>query len=181
MANKGPTVFNNGEPLFEPSLGEWPELYSFKKMFSELPLLIRICLWWYPFYCITICHMQYEKVRGIPVGSVSLSQYEKDQLCQRLAGHWKIQPLQGLPFRTVQYTDAMIRDDSIILTGGMHNSPYGAFIDTQEQKIIPFRAPNGTLFVDNIGSILVRDSIDGGEIEMHSAKGIKLLLQRRKH
>jgi len=179
MANKGPTIYNDGEPLFEPTPGEWTEL-DISSMI-QIPLFIKICFWC-PLLVFKCC-LPKPKVRGIPVGSAPLSKYEKEQLCQRLAGNWKIQPLQGLPSGSVEYTDAMIRNDSIIMTGGMHNAmhdgqSYGVANTAQEQKIIPFRAPNGTLFVDNIGSILVRESIDGGEIEIDNAMGMKVLFQR---
>jgi hypothetical protein len=172
--------FNNGEPLWQGPKGEWVELPDFRKMLV------------FPFCCLAAC-ITFPKVRGIPDGSQPLPESEKDALCTKLKGNWKLQPLQAANGgNSIQYTDVFVRDDVMILSGGMHNrTQYVGGHDTHhgtiqtavsnptiEQKIIPFRAPDGTLFVDNIGSILVRQSDDGGEVEFDNALGLKTLWQR---
>lgn len=92
-----------------------------------------------------------------------------------------------------------IRGDSMFISGGMHNQTQsvGGHNDNhstvttavvnkaQEQKIIPFRGTDGTLFVDNIGSFIVRKEGDvigyegeDGEMEFNNGLGAKLFLQR---
>merc|ERR1712048_231988 len=129
------------------------------------------------------------KVRGIPVGSVPLTPSEKQELLDKVQGHWKLQPLQGMGTNTIKHTNAFVRNDTIILSGGevtvsQGYQPQGyqhhrtTKKTTTEQKIIPFRSPDGTIFVDNIGTILVRISEDNGELEFDNALGIKFLWQR---
>lgn len=100
--------------------------------------------------------------------------------------HW-LWHLSIVPETTeVCYTGMFVRGDTMVITGGTHNnrqyvgdhrSITTARAKTlQEQKIIPFRSPDGKLFVDNIGSFLVRE--DDGEIEFDNALGLKLLLQQ---
>eukprot|EP00961_Rhodomonas_salina_P216530 2924929-Rhodomonas_salina.3 len=102
-------------------------------------------------------------VRGLPVGSVRLSEQEQSQFLSRWSGNWKIQPLQA--GKGLEYTDAFINGDTLILSGGFHNARRhkrtAAVANTpQEQKLMLFRAPNGDLYVDNIGSKFI-DEVDG--------------------
>lgn len=49
--------------------------------------------------------------------------------------------------------------------------------DGQEKKLILFRAPNGTLYLDNIGSYLLAEE-PGERIEIQTAMGWKMVLFR---
>jgi hypothetical protein len=80
----------------------------------------------------------------------------------------------------------------MFISGGMHNQTqsvgghgdnnYSSQVTTavvnkpQEQKIIPFRGTDGTLYIDNIGSFIVRE--EEGEMELNNGLGAKMLLQR---
>jgi hypothetical protein len=120
-----------------------------------------------------------------------------------MAGHWKIQQLgcdsaapkkniAAMSANSMVYTDMQIRGDSMFISGGMHNQTqsvggggtddYSSQVTTavvnkpQEQKIIPFRGPNGELYIDNIGSFIVGE--EDGEMELNNGLGAKMLLQR---
>mmetsp|Transcript_2243 Transcript_2243/g.5051 ORF Transcript_2243/g.5051 Transcript_2243/m.5051 type:complete len:328 (+) Transcript_2243:29-1012(+) len=138
------------------------------------------------------------KIRGLQQGSIALDPVEKANLIARLEGNWKIQPLQAAPNETraqknVAFTDALVRGDKIILSGGLHNEDQrkrkttavknqtettAVKNQTEEQTIRPYRAPDGTIYIDNFGSILISESSDGGEVELDNCLGIKFLWQR---
>mmetsp|Transcript_2239 Transcript_2239/g.5029 ORF Transcript_2239/g.5029 Transcript_2239/m.5029 type:complete len:283 (+) Transcript_2239:29-877(+) len=124
------------------------------------------------------------KIRGLQQGSIALDPVEKANLIARLEGNWKIQPLQVLKDtrtkKNVEFTDVLVRGDKIILSGGVHNGGWTTSVtnQTEEQTIRPYRAPDGTIYIDNFGSILISESSDGGEVELDNALGIKFLWQR---
>mmetsp|Transcript_2244 Transcript_2244/g.5053 ORF Transcript_2244/g.5053 Transcript_2244/m.5053 type:complete len:298 (+) Transcript_2244:29-922(+) len=125
------------------------------------------------------------KIRGLQQGSIALDPVEKANLIARLEGNWKIQPLQAAPNETraqknVAFTDVLVRGDKIILSGGLHNGGWTTSVtnQTEEQTIRPYRAPDGTIYIDNFGSILISESSDGGEVELDNAMGMKFLWQR---
>ena len=136
-------------------------------------------------------------LRGIPTGSVALSADEKIELCAKLKGHWKIQaphkdfigrlkgdwdpksPNKGKAMTLVRtYTDVEVKGDVITISGGMvtaMDETDGANL-TQSQKIIPFRGSDGTIYIDNIGSLISRE--EEGEIEINNSFGVISLWQR---
>ena len=66
-------------------------------------------------------------------------------------------------------------------SGGMHNqmTEYNEIVvsnATAETPITPFRGTDGRLYLDGTGSFIERE--DGGEMEINSAGGHKMLLQR---
>lgn len=184
-------VMNEGKPLWSEN-GQWvkmPVPEAFKQFCCGL--------------CVPCIAGQLPFLRGIPTGSTPLPQAEKDALCARMAGHWKIQQLgcdsaapkkniAAMSANSMVYTDMQIRGDSMFISGGMHNQTqsvggggtddYSSQVTTavvnkpQEQKIIPFRGPNGELYIDNIGSFIVGE--EDGEMELNNGLGAKMLLQR---
>eukprot|EP00526_Cylindrotheca_closterium_P017790 CAMPEP_0113642276 /NCGR_PEP_ID=MMETSP0017_2-20120614/22207_1 /TAXON_ID=2856 /ORGANISM="Cylindrotheca closterium" /LENGTH=304 /DNA_ID=CAMNT_0000553687 /DNA_START=24 /DNA_END=934 /DNA_ORIENTATION=+ /assembly_acc=CAM_ASM_000147 len=148
------------------------------------------------------------KIRGLQQGSIALDPVEKANLIARLEGNWKIQPLQAAPNETrgqknVAFTDVLVRGDKMILSGGFHNKDQTTAVknqtervgkkrkkrrrptettavknQTEEQTIRPYRAPDGTIYFDNFGSIIISESSDGGEVELDNAMGFKFLWQR---
>lgn len=128
-------------------------------------------------------------VRGLPHGIVPLPSYEKEALLSRLAGNWKVQPLPGgtSTVPTVMYENVFVSGDMMVMSGGTHNAYSGAgprghlaarANETHESRIVPFRDKEGALYLDQIGSKLVRQSADDGELEIDTALGFRLLLQR---
>ena len=74
-------VMNEGKPVWSKD-GQWvrmPVPEAFKQFCCGL--------------CVPCIAGQLPFLRGIPTGSIALSQAEKDALCVRMAGHWKIQQL----------------------------------------------------------------------------------------
>jgi len=126
-------------------------------------------------------------VRGIPNGSVKLSAVEEAQILQGLEGNWKITPLQSGGRYNVNYTDALVKDKTIIISGGMHNRSSGSgnrrhrgavANQTQVQPLNFLKGPGGEIYIDNIGSRIERLDIARGEVELDNGIGLKLLLQR---
>lgn len=103
----------------------------------------------------------------------------------------------------IQYTDAYLNGDTMTLWGGTHEgvrSTTGTLKSTgrplepqskakvslateasianegQVNKLVLFRAPDGTLYLDNIGTFLVRE--EAGELEMQTAMGWKICFFR---
>ena len=139
------------------------------------------------FWCCVKRHIP--RVRGLPRGVVPLPSNEKEALLDRLAGHWKIQPLPGgiSTVPVVAHENVFINGDAMVLSGGMHNACAGAGSrghpaaranETQESRLVPFRDKRGALYLDQIGSRVAQESADGGELELETALGVRLLLQR---
>jgi hypothetical protein len=79
------------------------------------------------------------------------------------------------------YETVLVQGDSIYLSGGMHDqhTEDGARSvqnKRQEQKIMPFRAPDGRLYIDNLGSYIERDL--PLEIEIAQCLGAAMVWQR---
>ena len=116
-------IFNKGKPLWAKK-GKWRTLPGFRGK------LLRV--------------LANAKVRGIPVGSVPLTPSEKQELLDKMQGHWKIQPLQGMGTNTIKHSDAFVHNEKIILSRGevtisqgyQHHKTTKKI--TMEQKIIPF-------------------------------------------
>jgi len=148
-----------------------------------------ICYVLPPCCCITwqiYCAMP--NVRGIPNGSVKLSAVEEAQILQGLEGTWKITPLQSGGRYNVDVTDALVKDKTIIISGG---SQYfsgnrrrrdavesGVVVKTLVQPLNFHKGPRGEIYIDNIGSRIERLDIARGEVELDNGIGLKLLLQR---
>ena len=168
-------IYNDGKPLYRGPNGE-------KVLPSELSGLMGCC--W------TLSTGM--KFRGLPRDAVELKGSAREELLNNLKGYWKLQPLSGAGRNTIAYTDVFVEGDKAILSGGMHNSTQyvgnyngnggvGRHITTavanqaQEQKILPYRsAARGTLYMDNIGSLITRVAPDGSEIEISNALCMKM-------
>lgn len=162
----------NGKPVYAGRNG--------KKVFipEVIPYLVStaICM---PFL---ICIHWSRKVRGLPRDAVPLIEMEKQQLLETFQGHWKIQELSGERNRWAPgFTDVYVNGDKMIFSGGMYNrGQYGAAInENMEQRIIPFQGGDGRIYIDNIGTILVREQADNSEIELDSALDSKLKFVRK--
>jgi hypothetical protein len=53
-----------------------------------------------------------------------------------------------------RYETALVQGDSIFLSGGMRSVDASEPNSQSEQKIIPFRAPDGKTYIDNLGSYI---------------------------
>jgi hypothetical protein len=146
-------------------------------------------------------------VPGIPSGSVELTSHEKNEILLRWAGNWSIVPIptnsikdaRNAPF-FVAYESAHINNDTITLSGGTHGETMKSTtkadddwfgFDTwttktknvpvrnepKESKILLYRGPNGTLYIDNIGSYILAEEPQA-RIEIQWAMGWKTILFR---
>lgn len=133
--------------------------------------------------CCMRCCVPMPKVRGIPTGSRPFDDGEKADMLQKLDGNWKIVPLQA--GGNVAFTDAMVRNEQMILTGGMTNRRGGRNTgtravanQTQVQGFHFFRGPDGSVYTDFLGTVITKLDVEGGEVEFDNALGMKLLFQR---
>lgn len=143
--------------------------------------------WQLPFCCRLCCEAP--QVRGLPLESTPLSAFDKNILTKQLQGHWNIKPMShrctGIMTEIIAYTTVVVSGDKIIISGGSrsHTSSDGTTYQVanqpQEYRIIPFRGPDGTLYLDNAGTILVRFSHDMGEVLLDNAIGLQLVWQRQ--
>eukprot|EP00584_Thalassiosira_punctigera_P003050 CAMPEP_0172537350 /NCGR_PEP_ID=MMETSP1067-20121228/8967_1 /TAXON_ID=265564 ORGANISM="Thalassiosira punctigera, Strain Tpunct2005C2" /NCGR_SAMPLE_ID=MMETSP1067 /ASSEMBLY_ACC=CAM_ASM_000444 /LENGTH=253 /DNA_ID=CAMNT_0013322637 /DNA_START=456 /DNA_END=1217 /DNA_ORIENTATION=- len=169
------------DPVYSGPNGEMvPVPYFEEKMKSSMGM----------FWCCIRGYMRkFLSVRGLPQGVKPLPSYERDELLRRLAGNWKIQLLPGntSTMRMISYEDIFISGDEMVMSGGTHNASSGTgehrhraarANEPQESRIVPFRGRDGTLYLDQLGSKVVRESPDGGEIELDNAMGFKMLWQR---
>lgn len=175
------------------------EMASIKEpMFTDTPFSEKhpmpppfnnpICYVLPPCCCNTwLMYFAMPNVRGIPNGSVKLSAVEEAQILQGLEGNWKITPLQSGGRYNVNYTDALVKDKTIIISGGVHNRSFrsgknrhtGAVANqTQVLPLNFLKGPGGEIYIDNIGSKIGRLDIARGEVELDNGIGLKLLLQR---
>lgn len=133
------------------------------------------------------------EVVGIPKGAVELVGPELEHVHKILSGNWKVQPLQSsVGSAQHQYTEAFFntRNSTIILSGGTHTEVHKVMGDngrpvdmhvavpnpTVEQRAIFFRGPDGTIYLDNIGSHIVDD--EPGQITILSGMNVMIMWQR---
>eukprot|EP00929_Paragymnodinium_shiwhaense_P076772 TRINITY_DN39520_c0_g1_i1.p1 TRINITY_DN39520_c0_g1~~TRINITY_DN39520_c0_g1_i1.p1 ORF type:complete len:253 (+),score=52.14 TRINITY_DN39520_c0_g1_i1:115-873(+) len=179
-------------------------------IFSDAPFTTRLPLGdMPPALCLALCcvapcmwecmkRTQAPFVRGIPFGSIECNDDDEEvvKMLNDLAGNWKIVPLEQGGARTVQFTDVLVRDKQYILTGGMRNTTQhvgdhrkvrtAVANQTQVNNFHFFRAPNGQLYLDYIGSKISKLDAEGGEVELENgisrqqgaSAGMKLLWQR---
>jgi hypothetical protein len=178
-------VFNKGEPLYAGPNGQKVMLPEYKYLYCFA--ILNPCVW---------CMISKLKVRGLPRDAVPLGESEKQRLLAKLQGYWKVQPISvGGYYNSFTYTDVHVEGDKMIFSGGMHNQTFTSHSPhssghhhhttthavanrPQEQRILPFRGSDGTLYVDNVGSILVREEADNSEIEINNCMDMKLKLVR---
>ncbi|GFH55037.1 hypothetical protein CTEN210_11513 [Chaetoceros tenuissimus] len=158
----GVKVYNNGEPVYAGPNGE-------QVLPPELDV-ITSCI----FRCCYGNDMM--KMRGLPRDAVKLSGQEEKEVLDRLQDDWKIQPRHAGP-NNVACPNVHVEGDIYTVSGGMAN-PYrhdhgtATFvIPPQAQKLILFCAfsAGDALFIDNIGSKLVREAPDNSEIVLENA------------
>ena len=150
--------------------------------------------------CYCCLSSQLPAVHGISphARTIDMTSFEAKGYLDMLKGNWKITPLQsdGKYRIIVSYTDAMVRDETMILTGGMHNRTHhvrgGRNITTavaneaQKQRLYFYMDDQtGRLFADNMGSHFavtgkhnILSAIESGEVEMVNSFGMRILFQR---
>ncbi|KAJ1629407.1 hypothetical protein T492DRAFT_840831 [Pavlovales sp. CCMP2436] len=92
---------------------------------------------------------------GIPEGSLPVPAEEGEAIMARWKGLWKVTPMDS---PTIVYTDATFFEDKVTLSGGVHNQIVAVANTPAVSKLYLFRAPDGTLFMDNLGTMVVSES-----------------------
>ena len=125
------------------------------------------------------------KFLGIPDGAERLSPSEEQDILARWQGHFKLQQIAG-PSAQIAFTDVYIDGNIMAFSGGMHNSTQyvdGSTIKTavanspQQQRILLWRGSDGTLYLDNTGSML--ESETPLEIKIKNSLGYRLAFIRQ--
>ena len=149
----GMQIYNNGEPA-PPG---WGPTFNCMKLFT---------------------------VTGIPEGTPKVPKDEEKAILARWQGRYKIVSLSsppGITGNVVSFTDAHIQGDILEISGGtrMIHTPHGIINmpnQPQKQRLSLWRGADGVLYIDNIGSKLVRESPN--EIEIKNALGFGLMWRR---
>ena len=128
----------------------------------------------------TYCCIKLFKVSGIPEGTPRVPKDEEKAILARWQGRYKIVSLSsppGLKGDTVSFTDAHISGDILEVSGGtrMIHTQHGTIHvpnQPQKQRVSLWRGADDVLYIDNLGSKLVRESPN--EIEIMNAMGCLL-------
>jgi len=157
------------------------------------------------FCCLRCCcgydvYAQIPKVRGLLNGSTPLSDSDIKAILDVAQGKWNIQPLESGNRNTVEYQNAYVEGNKVVVSGGMHNRRQSGGMHnrrqtafradghrsgittavantTQTQFLHFYRAPDGkTLYCDKQGSIL--ESYSGTEMTFNNFIGIRLKFLR---
>ena len=136
---------------------------------------------WGVTYC---CCIPIFKVSGIPEGTPRVPKDEGKAILARWQGRYKIVSLSsppGLKGDTVSFTDAHISGDILEVSGGtrMIHTQHGTIHvpnQPQKQRVSLWRGADDVLYIDNLGSKLVRESPN--EIEIMNAMGFGLMWRR---
>eukprot|EP00438_Fugacium_kawagutii_P034916 Skav206377 [mRNA] locus=scaffold834:275412:280399:+ [translate_table: standard] len=130
-------------------------------------------------------------VRGIPNGSTPMPEEEARNLMKKLEGNWHIQVLESMGKSQFQYEEVMVRDNYYVMRDAKQNGqnsqsprkpPFSSGENVQEgsacrniQDAVNLRACE--IYLDFIGSQLVKMDFDGGEVELNNgclnASGLK--------
>ena len=132
----------------------------------------------------TYCCIKLFKVSGIPEGTLRVPKDEEKAILARWQGRYKIVSLSsppGLKGDTVSFTDAHISGDILEVSGGtrMIHTQHGTIHvpnQPQKQRVSLWRGADDVLYIDNLGSKLVRESPN--EIEIKNALGFGLMWRR---
>ena len=132
----------------------------------------------------TYCCIKLFKVSGIPEGTPRVPKDEEKAILARWQGRYKIVSLSsppGITGNVVSFTDAHIQGDILEISGGtrMIHTPHGIINmpnQPQKQRLSLWRGADGVLYIDNIGSKLVRESPT--QLEMKNALGFGLRWDR---
>ena len=149
----GMQIYNNGEPA-PPG---WGPTFNCMKLFT---------------------------VTGIPEGTPKVPKDEEKAILARWQGRYKIVSLSsppGITGNVVSFTDAHIQGDILTISGGGReiHTPHGIIKmpnQPQKQRVSLWRGADGVLYIDNIGSKLVRESPT--QLEMKNALGFGLRWDR---
>jgi len=192
------TYFNDGKPQYANADGSMQPIALSKE---DKPLCWDGC--WAPL--LDCCGMM-PYVTGVPQGSKQLDPKEQSQILSRWQGPWQVVPyppmaIKGPASRNkkfyIQYTDAFVNHDVVILSGGVkidthvnEGTARGQFgtadismqqtvvvpNEGQANKIIMFRSPDGKLYIDNVGSYIMSE--DPGKLEVSTSAGWPMILHR---
>jgi len=113
--------------------------------------------------------------RGLPKDAVPVPPQERDEILRDLAGQWDIIPTSAqtitVGLRQVAYSKAFVSGDRVTLSGG----PRGR---VQSQRIYLSRTPDGTLYLDNLGSLVSKWDKAANEIHINNAMNMQLIWRR---
>jgi len=159
--------------------------------------------------CYCALHQQSDTlIRGLKQGSVPIVKDELSALLKQLQGVWKIKDWSADPSKQVDrhgvfftgdrcpFTTALVQDHYLVLSGGHKMLKTSQYFDLHgqgqsselilvemnepvESTLCFFRAPDGSLYMDNMGTELLRNDAWGmGEVEIETAHGMHVLWQR---
>ena len=136
---------------------------------------------WGVTYC---CCIPIFKVSGIPEGTPRVPKDEEKAILARWQGRYKIVSLSsppGIKGDVVSFTDVHVKGDILEISGGtrMIHTQHGTIHvpnQPQKQRVSLWRGADGVLYIDNIGSKLVRESPT--QLEMKNALGFGLRWDR---
>ena len=112
------------------------------------------------------------RVRGIPKGSTPMPEEEVKDLLAKLQGQWKIRSVESMN-PALQACQKVVSNDNYVTSGSSPNSPYVCAKETFHV----YKGPNPEIYLDFVGSQLVKMDSDGGEVELHNGLGWKMLRQ----
>ena len=123
-------------------------------------------------------------VTGIPEGTPKVPKDEEKAILARWQGRYKIVSLSsppGITGNVVSFTDAHIQGDILEISGGtrMIHTQHGIMNmpnQPQKQRVSLWRGADDVLYIDNIGSKLVRESPT--QLEIKNALGFGLRWDR---
>jgi len=130
------------------------------------------------------CCIPMFKVSGIPEGTPRVPEDEAKAILARWQGRYKIVSLSsppGIKGDVVSFTDVHVKGDILEISGGtrMIHTQHGTIHvpnQPQKQRVSLWRGADGVLYIDNIGSKLVRESPT--QLEMKNALGFGLRWDR---
>ncbi len=130
------------------------------------------------------CCIPMFKVSGIPEGTPRVPEDEAKAILARWQGRYKIVSLSsppGIKGNVVSFTDVHVKGDILEISGGtrMIHTQHGTIHvpnQPQKQRVSLWRGADGVLYIDNIGSKLVRESPT--QLEMKNALGFGLRWDR---
>jgi len=137
-------------------------------MFAVIPII----------FCGCVYYQTYGRMRGLPKDAEPIHSPEKEEILGELAGHWQIVPVSApgsgvtIGLRNVAFSQVFVTGDMLTLSGG----PRGR---TQSQSIFLSRTPNGTLWLDKLGSYVEVWDKAKGEIHINNAMGMRLMWRRQ--
>jgi len=144
-------------------------------MFAIIPII----------FCGCVYYQTYGQMRGLPKDAVPIHSPEKEEILGELAGHWQIVPVSAPSRPTIQFVTTRggnprnIAFSTAYVTGSMLTLSGGPRGRTQSQSLFLSRTPNGTLWLDKLGSYVEVWDKANGELHINNALGMRLMWRRQ--